>query len=55
MNFFTAFSAVEEILLDVVANGEQSTTRRVSGCVFAVGACNTFGDGSYVKNPGEHE
>ena len=47
MGVFVALAAVEEILLNVIANSEQGAAGCVGGSVYAVGTGNTLGDGGY--------
>ena len=44
MDFLAAFTAVEEVLLDVVSDCEESTARCVRCCVLAIRACDTLSD-----------
>lgn len=46
MGILAALSTVEEVRLNVVTNSEQRAARCIRGCVLAVGACNTLGDGT---------
>ena len=43
VNFFTTLAPVEEVLLEIVAKGEQSTTGCVTRGVDAVRASDTLG------------
>lgn len=44
VHVFAALAAVEEVLLDVVSDGEQVAASGVRGCVHTIGASNTPGD-----------
>ena len=44
VHLLTALSTIEERLLDIVADGEQSTARRISSSVYTIWASNTLGD-----------
>ena len=44
MNFFTALATVEEVLLNIVTDCEQSTAGRIGRCVNTVGARHTLRD-----------
>ena len=46
MDFLAALAAIEQILLDVVTDGEQSAARRVGRRVHAVRASYTAGKGA---------
>ena len=46
MGLFTTFATIEEVLLDIVTNGEQGTAGSVQRSVLAIGAGNTLDDGS---------
>ena len=41
-----ALCSVEQVLLDIIADGEQRAAGCVRRCVHAIGARNTLGDGT---------
>ena len=45
VRIFTALAAVEQVRLDVVANGEKGAARRIRGSILSVGTRDTTGDG----------
>lgn len=47
MHFFAALATIEQILLNIITDGEQRAAGSVRGCVHSVGAGNTPGDGTY--------
>lgn len=46
VNVFTALAVVEEVLLDIITDGEQRAASCVGGCVHSVGASDTPDDGT---------
>lgn len=46
MDFFTAFTTVEEVCLDIVTDGEQRTAGRVCRCILAVRTSHTLSNRS---------
>ena len=48
VDILAAFAAVEQVLLDVIADGEQIAARGVGRRVHAVGACHSAGKGAYM-------
>ena len=55
VDLLTALAAVEQVLLDVVANGEESAAGRVGRGVHAVGASDPAGEGAYTEQmPSRH-
>ena len=46
VNLLTADTSVKEVLLDIVTNGEEVTTSRVRGGIYAIGASNPLYDSS---------
>ena len=46
MDLFSTFTAIEEVFLDIITDGEQRAASRVGGRVLAVGAGYTLGDRS---------
>ena len=50
MGLSTALATLEEVLLDIVEDGEPGAARCVGRGVDTVGACNPAGDRSYMRN-----
>ena len=49
MDLLTALAAVEEVLLNIVADGEEITAGGVGRGVHAVGASDPAGEGAYTE------